>query len=176
MLADTFIWPCSDGKILESLQLSILWNKICNITTFRMARVSIRRFLGYLTVHWVGHGRAALSFKVCRAREILSATQFPPCKGRNSISSCKISFSIYLMEHYMHASNVSLVPIFTTFLETNIQKESSIFSRFESKEIMSQKRERYIGEFEFLDFKRLINALFPLMKDTTHHVQKKLAN
>lgn len=142
MLADNVhLASCSDGKILESFQLSIWFNKICNFTTTRMVWASILRVLGNLTVHWIGCSWAALAFKVCWAREVLGTTQFPPCKGTNSTSSSKINFSIYIMECYLHVSNISLVLKFITFLAIKFQEVKSILSWSDSQKQMSQNRE-----------------------------------
>jgi len=142
MLADNVhLASCSDGKILESFQLSIWFNKICNFTTIRMVWASILRVLGNLTVHWIGCSWAALAFKVCWAREVLGTTQFPPCKGTNSTSSSKINFSIYIMECYLHVSNISLVLKFITFLAIKFQEVKSILSWSDSQKQMSQNRE-----------------------------------
>jgi len=142
MLADNVhLASCSDGKILESFQLSIGFNKICNFTTIRMVWASILRVLGNLTVHWIGCSWAALAFKVCWAREVLGTTQFPPCKGTNSTSSSKINFSIYIMECYLHVSNISLVLKFITFLAIKFQEVKSILSWSDSQKQMSQNRE-----------------------------------
>lgn len=142
MLADNVhLASCSDGKILESFQLSIWFNKICNFTTIRMVWASILRVLGNLTVHWIGCSWAALAFKVCWAREVLGTTQFPPCKETNSTSSSKINFSIYIMECYLHVSNISLVLKFITFLAIKFQEVKSILSWSDSQKQMSQNRE-----------------------------------
>ena len=132
---------CSDGKILESFQPSIWFNKICNFTTIRMVWASILRALGNLTVHWIRCSWAALAFKVCWAREVLGTTQFPPCKGTNSTSSSKINFSISIMECYLHVSNISLVLKFITFLAIKFQEVKSILSWSDSQKQMSQNRE-----------------------------------
>jgi hypothetical protein len=71
----------------------------------------------------------------------LGTTQFPPCKETNSTSSSKINFSIYIMECYLHVSNISLVLKFITFLAIKFQEVKSILSWSDSQKQMSQNRE-----------------------------------
>lgn len=161
MLADNVhLASCSDGKILESFQLSIWFNKICNFTTTRMVWASILRVLGNLTVHWIGCSWAALAFKVCWAREVLGTTQFPPCKGTNSTSSSKINFSIYIMECYLHVSNISLVLKFITFLAIKFQEVKSILSWSDSQN-KCHKTENLKRQACIFGFPKIQKCIFP---------------
>lgn len=159
MLADIHSGLCSDSEILQASSFPFDETKSAILPPSGWLESPFSGFLAIWLFTELRMTELRSPSKYVEQGKYWAQCPFHPEKG-------KISFSIYLMEHYMHVSNISLVPIFITFLEINIQKEISISSWFKRKE-MSQKRELNIDAFVYLDFKRLISTLFTLMKDTT---------